>query len=102
MRTKLTQDQPHEFLFFIKPEILQIEDITRIGSILELLLRKISQFGLSIREIRLLGASYLEKYDIIAQHYGVINSLSRDPLKLFTNDVKEQVQGSIRQGSGRC
>jgi hypothetical protein len=47
---KPDQDQPHEFLFFIKPEILQIEDMTRIGSILELLLRKISQFGLSIRE----------------------------------------------------
>jgi hypothetical protein len=87
---KTDQNQPHEFLFFIKPEILQIEDMTRIGSILELLLRKISQFGLSIREIRLLGASYLEKYDIIAQHYGVINSLSRDPLKLFTNDVKSK------------
>ncbi len=84
------QDQQHEFLFFIKPEILLLNDEDNLGAILELLLRKISQFGFIIRDIRLLGASYLEKYDIIAQHYGVINGLSRDPLKVFTTEAKSK------------
>jgi hypothetical protein len=83
-------DQLHEFLFFIKPEIIQVDDEDKLKAILELLLRKISQFGFIIRDIRLLGASYLEKYDIIAQHYGVINSLSREPLKVFTTEAKNK------------
>jgi len=83
-------DLQHEFLFFIKPEIIQVEDDDKLKAIFELLLRKISQFGFIIREIRLLGASYLEKYDIIAQHYGVINALSRDPLKVFTTEAKSK------------
>lgn len=87
---KEAHDQQHEFLFFIKPEILQIEDVNKIETILEMLLRKISQFGFLIREIRILGASYLEKYNIIAQHYGVINSLSREPLNGFTNEAKNK------------
>lgn len=80
--------QQYEFLFFIKPEILQIDAMDRIKAILEMLLRKISHFGFIIRDIRLLEASYLEKYDIIAQHYGVINALSREPLKIFTSEAK--------------
>ena len=87
---KEQHDQLHEFLFFIKPEIIQVEDEDKLKSILELLLRIISQFGFIIRDIRLLGASYLEKYDIIAQHYGVINSLSREPLKVFTTEAKNK------------
>ena len=83
-------DQQHEFLFFIKPEIIQLDDENKIRAILELLLRKISQFGFIIRDIRLLGASYLEKYDIIAQHYGVINALSREPIKVFTTEAKSK------------
>ncbi len=83
-------DQRHEFLFFIKPEIFELDDSEKMKAILELLLRKISQFDFVIRNIRLLGASYLEKYDIIAQHYGVINALSREPLKVFTSEAKNK------------
>jgi hypothetical protein len=83
-------DQLHEFLFFIKPEIMMLENENNTRAILELLLGKISQFGLMVRDIRLLGASYLEKYNIIAQHYGVINALSQDPLKFFTTEAKKR------------
>jgi hypothetical protein len=82
--------QKHEFLFFVKPEIILSDKEENIQAVLELLLRKISQFDFIIREIRLLGASYLEKYDIIAQHYGVINALSREPLKVFTSEAKNK------------
>jgi hypothetical protein len=83
-------DRQHEFLFFVKPEIFQIQNDHNLKSVLELLLGKISQFGFTIRDIRVLGASYLEKYDIIAQHYGVINALSREPLEAFTDEAKNR------------
>ena len=81
-------DHPHEFLFFIKPEITQLIDHSRLAAVLDMTLDKISDFSLHIQDIRLLAASYLEKYDIMAQHYGVINSLSRLPLQFFSAEAR--------------
>ncbi len=68
----------HEFLFFIKPEITINDKNIRLEPILELMFQKLDEFGFTIRDIRILGASYLEKFNIISQHYGVINSISRN------------------------
>jgi hypothetical protein len=83
-------DHPHEFLFFIKPEITQLIDQSRLAAVLDMTLDKISDFSLHIRDIRMLAASYLKKYDIIAQHYGVINSLSRLPLKFLSAESRSK------------
>jgi hypothetical protein len=69
----------HEYLFFIKPEITLNADSINIQAILNMMFDKFKEFKLTIQDIRLLGSAYLEKYDIIAQHYGVINALSRRP-----------------------
>lgn len=80
----------HEFLFFIKPEItLNIESIN-LQAILEMMFNKLSLYQLTVRNIALLGASYLEKYDIIARHYGVINALSRKPLDYMSSKAIEK------------
>jgi hypothetical protein len=68
----------HEFLFFVKPEITLISDRTNQMALFKLALDKIDSFGLHVRDIRIISASYLENYNIIAKHYGVINALSRD------------------------
>jgi hypothetical protein len=80
----------NEFLFFIKPEITILSDESRKKQVLDLLFRKFSQFGFTVHDILILGASYLEQHDIIAKHYGVINALSRDPLKYFSEDAKSR------------
>jgi hypothetical protein len=80
----------HEFLFFIKPEITAEDDSVNLRAILELTLRKISQFGLKVTDMSVLGAAYLEKFNIIAQHYGVINALSRNPLQFLTIEAEEK------------
>jgi hypothetical protein len=77
----------HEFLFFVKPEITLLPDPGCMSDIFNTVLRKISQFGLHIQQVSLLGAAYLDKYDIIARHYGAINALSREPLKAFSADA---------------
>lgn len=68
----------NEFLFFIKPEITLDSADINLRPILELILSKIQEFNFEIVNIKILSASYLDKHDIIARHYGVINKISRN------------------------
>src|SRR5512133_1571661 len=80
----------HEFLFFIKPEITLKDENIKLETILDMMLGKMQQYDLGIKNIHILGAPYLDKYNIIAKHYGVINAMSRDPLEYFTNEAVEK------------
>lgn len=83
------EEKRHEMLFFIKPEVTGLAESIQ-HRILELVFSKFDQFGLAVREAALLDSDYLERYDIVARHYGVINALSRDPLGAMSPDAKEQ------------
>lgn len=80
----------HEFLFFIKPEITLLEDAAKLSAVLHMALEKMDAFGMRITDIRLMTATYLEKYDIIAQHYGVINALSRNPAQFLSTEARDK------------
>jgi len=69
-------EHKHEFLFFIKPEITLPSEKIKLDEILSCIFEKIHSFDFYIDNIRLLSASYIKEYDIIAHHYGVINHLS--------------------------
>jgi hypothetical protein len=84
------ENAKHEFLFFIKPEITLADECINLQAILEMLFAKIESYNLRIRDIRILGATYLDKYNIIAQHYGVINALSRKPLEFLSTEALEK------------
>lgn len=71
-----TNHGSNEFLFFIKPELTQKANSSEFDLILDLILSKIDQTNLKIKNIRVLNAIYLDKYNVIAQHYGVINKIS--------------------------
>jgi hypothetical protein len=72
----------HQFIFFFKPEATN----TRGGANLELVLNKslallekgIDGKGIKIGGIRVLGGPYLDKHNIMVQHYGVIAKISRE------------------------
>lgn len=80
----------NDFLFFIKPEILLLEDRTAQMKIIELIIDRISAIGLFINEVNVLSAFYLKKYNIITQHYGVINRISDDVKKNISETAKEK------------
>lgn len=85
----------HEFLFFIKPEITVQDETIALESIVELMLNKMEAFNFLIRDARILGAAYLQQHDIIAQHYGVINALSRKPLEYLTTEANEKFRSTF-------
>ncbi len=80
----------NEFLFFIKPEITVELDSIRLIPILELIQSKIKEFGLKIHSIKVLSANYLDRYDIIAQHYGVINKIARNAVENMSATAKDR------------
>lgn len=80
----------NEFLFFIKPEITLASNKIQLDNILNLVQEKIEAFGLTIHNIKVLSAKYLEEYNIIAQHYGVINKISTNAVEGMSESAKEK------------
>ncbi|OGJ10948.1 hypothetical protein A2467_02315 [Candidatus Nomurabacteria bacterium RIFOXYC2_FULL_36_8] len=83
------QTGKNEFLFFIKPEITVKSPRIKLEDILELILEKILTFGFNIHNIKILSAKYLDKYNIIAQHYGVINKISSNASLHMSESAKK-------------
>lgn len=80
----------NEFLFFIKPEVLDTPGGVKTDQVLALILEKIKAFGLTIHNARVLSAQYLEEHNIIAQHYGVINSIAKDAVGSMSEGAKDK------------
>lgn len=80
----------NEFLFFIKPEITTPSKTIKLEKILDLVLSKIESFGLKIHNVKTLSAKYLDEYNIIAQHYGVINKISSNAIANMSDSAKEK------------
>ena len=80
----------NEFLFFIKPEITLPSDTINFEAILELVQEKIESFGLTIHNVKVLSAKYLEQFNIIAQHYGVINKIATNAAQSLSDSAKEK------------
>lgn len=84
------QPGKNEFLFFIKPEITVPSDTIKLKPVLELVQDKINKFGLKIHNIKVLSAKYLDKYNVIAQHYGVINKIASNAVKNMSETAKDK------------
>ncbi len=87
------QDVPagkNEFLMFLKPEITLNTPNLKTKEMLDLVLKKIEQFGLKIHNIKALGAPYLDQNNVMAQHYGVINKIANDAKGTLSESAKEK------------
>ncbi len=80
----------NEFLFFIKPEITLPSEKIQLKKTLSLIYHKIVVFGLNIHSVKILSAKYLEQYNIIAQHYGVINQIASNAIKNMSDAAKDK------------
>ena len=80
----------NEFLFFIKPEITLPSKKIQLRKTLSLIYHKIVEFGLQIHSVKILSARYLEQYNIIAQHYGVINQIASSAVKNMPDAAKDR------------
>lgn len=82
----------NEFLFFIKPEVTLPSESIRLEGVLGLVYEQVSAYGLGIHNTIILSAGYLERYNIIAQHYGVINRIASNAREHMPEAAKEAFQ----------
>lgn len=68
----------HEFLFFLKPEVLGITQGTKLNEVLKLTLNKIADFDLDVASCKIIRSEYLKEYKIMNAHYGAIGEISGD------------------------
>ncbi|MFN4150833.1 MAG: hypothetical protein ACK4IX_07800, partial [Candidatus Sericytochromatia bacterium] len=81
----------NQFIFFIKPEVTLKSDTIKFDKVVDLAFQKLEEFDLKVTDVKVLGAEYLGKYNIIAQHYGVINKLASAPLANMSEGAKEKL-----------
>lgn len=86
----------HEFLFFLKPEVLGITEGTKLSDVLKLTLNKIAEFDLDIASCKIIRSEYLKEYKIMNAHYGAIGEISGDAHTMSDKAKKkfQQVFGS--------
>jgi len=77
----------NEFLFILKPEVFFHSSKEQIQKVLDLVFDKFRPFGIQVDNIRLLNSKYLKRYNVIAEHYGVINSVSRAVKQNMTEEA---------------
>lgn len=87
-----TPVKKNEFLFFVKPEITVKNDNIQLEEILKLTFAKIAEFGFTVHDVKILAAKYLDQYNIIAQHYGVINQIASNAVANMSEGAKEKFQ----------
>lgn len=80
----------NEFLLFLKPEITLASETIRLEAVINLLLEQMDAFGFVIHDVRILAASYLEAFNLIDLHYGVISLVSNQGLNAMTEVAKER------------
>jgi nucleoside diphosphate kinase len=78
----------NEYLLFLKPEITMPSETVQLETVIDLILEKMDAFGFVIHDVRILAASYLEAFNLIDQHYGVISLVSNQGLSAMTESAK--------------
>jgi nucleoside diphosphate kinase len=67
----------NHFVLFLKPEVLAIGDGVDVEAILELVQSALDEHVVRTGAVRVLNGPYLGRYNLIEEHYGVINRAAR-------------------------
>lgn len=78
-----------EAVLFLKPEGTDVKSGVNVEDVLRITAAKLDTWNLSVDSIAVLGSQYLEKFNIISQHYGVINQISTNGLSAISDDAKD-------------
>src|SRR3712207_5571461 len=87
-----TDMQLLEGVLFLKPEATDLAGGVDVGQVLELVNTYVEDWHLQVAGLSSMGAAYLKDNDIIARHYGVVNSISRQGERGLADAAKQQLQ----------
>lgn len=84
-------DLQNELVFFIKPELFNVEDDAKIYNSFKLIEEKFTEYEVVIDGAAILPGQVLAEHKIMNRHYGFINQLSRLASKIVTQDTRKQL-----------
>jgi len=84
-------DLKNELVFFIKPELLNVEEDIKILNSLKLIKEQFEAYQVVIDGATILPGKVLAEYEIMNHHYGFINQLSRFASTMVTQQTREQM-----------
>lgn len=84
-------DLQNELVFFIKPELLRVEDDAKILNSLKMIEEKMAAFQAEVHGMVAVPGSILADYQIMNRHYGFINQLSRKASEMVSDEIRKQM-----------
>jgi len=81
----------HQFIFFFKPEVTSNQDV-KLDKILDHALEALHKAGVEVGAIRVIAGDYLEKNNVMVEHYGVISKISKEGVKAISQEAKTNLE----------
>jgi hypothetical protein len=81
-------DKQNELVFFIKPELFEVDDQSKILNSLMLIEEKFAAYQVEVDGIVILPGNVLAEHEIMNRHYGFINQLSRMASQMVTGEIR--------------
>jgi len=83
----------NQFVFFLKPEATT----ANLEYILKLSLDVLAKAGVKFGAVRILGGPYLDKHNIMVEHYGVISKISKEGYSIISEAAKAKLANDFAE-----
>lgn len=87
----------NELVLFIKPEAFLDKTEAQTARIVELVLNKLAAFEAHVAGALLIGGGVLDRLEIMSEHYGLINRLSRSASQMIGADDRQKIAEALGQ-----
>jgi len=84
-------NKQNELVFFIKPELLDVEENEKILNSFEIIREKFDDFKVEIDGAAIIPGAVLKEYGIMNRHYGFINQLSRKASSIVDEESRQRI-----------
>lgn len=91
-------DGRSEAVLFIKPEVVTAGS-SAISGFVDLVDSKLAEFGVEVVAVGTLGWKYLDHYNLIGEHYGVINQISTEGVRALTEESQSLLRAAFPEAT---
>lgn len=81
----------NELVFFVKPEIFDVDSKEKIANALAMFKEKFQSFNVHVHGAAIIPGASLEEHEIMNRHYGFINQLSRKASKMVDPETRARL-----------
>jgi hypothetical protein len=85
----------NELVFFIKPELLDIEDDAKVLNSLKMIGDLFAKYQVQVNGLVILPGKVLADYETMNRHYGFINQLSRQASTMVNDEIRQEMFQSL-------